>query len=234
MVNGNLFVADDGNSVVREINTSGIISTIAGNNVYAYSGDGGAATSASMKQPVGVSIDCSDGLYISDEAANVIRYVNPAGTISTFAGNGTNGYSGDGGAATAAEIFPNGIDINSSGDIFLAAGAVVREMASGLCATCRSGNIYNSQNTTDDTENVYSSFPNPNSGYLTITQSIAKNNSAELQLIDLFGRSLLSHKLKFENGTCDVDLSSVSSGIYVIEITNDNNKAQKLKVTICK
>jgi len=118
---GNIYVSDSYNSVVRVINTSGIISNFAGNGVSAYSGDGGPATNASFIQPFGIALDSAGNIYISDHSAFVIRKVNTAGIITTIAGIGHNGYSGDGGPATAAELRqPAGMICDNKGNLFFA------------------------------------------------------------------------------------------------------------------
>jgi sugar lactone lactonase YvrE len=119
---GNLFIADTGNNVIREINaTTGVISTVAGNGNAGYSGDGGAATSAELHTPEMVAVDVFGNIYIADSANNVIRQVSAtSGTISTVAGNGTAGSSGDGGPAQSAELDgPNGVAVDSSGNFFI-------------------------------------------------------------------------------------------------------------------
>jgi len=100
---GNLYIADWGNCVIRKVTTSGIITTVAGNGVYAFSGDGGSATNASFRNVQGVTVDLVGNIYISDEFSYRIRKVNTAGIISTIAGGGSSGL-GDGGLATNAEI----------------------------------------------------------------------------------------------------------------------------------
>jgi hypothetical protein len=96
--------------------STGDISTFAGDGTEGYSGDGGAATSAELNWPVGVAVDSSGNLYIGDYSNSRIRMVSAStGDISTVAGDGTQGYSGDGGAATSAELYwPTGIAVNSS------------------------------------------------------------------------------------------------------------------------
>jgi len=118
---GNLYIADPGNARVRKINTSGTISTFAGTGTIGNNGDGGQATSANLNSPADVAV-WSGNLYICDYGAQVIRkVVISTGIISTVAGNGTWGYSGDGGVATSAQLYnPWGVDVNSSGDIFIA------------------------------------------------------------------------------------------------------------------
>jgi sugar lactone lactonase YvrE len=118
---GNLFVCDYFNSVVRKINTSGIITTVAGNGTYGYSGDHGAATLAQLNGPTDVAIDASGNLYIADYNNNVIRMVNAAGIITTIAGDGSTAYGGDGGPATAAQMYmPNTVVIDVAGNLYIA------------------------------------------------------------------------------------------------------------------
>ena len=120
---GNFFIADTGNNRIRRVDAAtGIITTVAGNGVGGYSGDGGPATSASLNQPNGVAVDSSGNLFIADTGNHRIRRVDAVtGTITTVAGNGTQGFSGDGGAATSAELnFPYGVAVDGSGNLFIA------------------------------------------------------------------------------------------------------------------
>ena len=94
---GNLFIADTVNNRIRKVTPGGIISTVAGNGTQGSGGDGGPATSAQLFNPTGVAVDTAGNLFIADMANNRIRKVTPAGVISTVAGNGTQGFSGDGG-----------------------------------------------------------------------------------------------------------------------------------------
>jgi sugar lactone lactonase YvrE len=92
--NRDLFIADTGNSRVREVTENGNILTLAGNGKFAYSGDGGSATKAALNGPTGVGLDQSGNVFISDTLNNRIRQVS-GGKITTYAGNGTKGFSGD-------------------------------------------------------------------------------------------------------------------------------------------
>jgi hypothetical protein len=100
---GNIYLADHDNSVVRKVDTFGIITTIAGNLTYGYSGDGGPAVNAQLNQPNSVAVNSLGELFIGD-MNHVIRKVDGSGVITTYAGNGTPGYSGDGGPATSASF----------------------------------------------------------------------------------------------------------------------------------
>jgi len=125
--NGNLYFADNFNSVVRKIDTAGTISTVAGiSGSLGYTGDGGPATSAELDQPSGVKADGAGNIYISDSNNNVIRKVDTTGKITTVAGSGYDagkgqgGYSGDGGPATKAELAnPWSIALDKAGDIYI-------------------------------------------------------------------------------------------------------------------
>lgn len=120
---GNIYIADTSNNRVRMVAAStGIITTVAGNGTYGYGGDGGAATNAYLALPAGVTADTCGNIYIADTGNNRIRKVPlSSGTISTVAGNGTAGFSGDGGSATGAKInYPNGIAVDSSCNFYFA------------------------------------------------------------------------------------------------------------------
>ncbi len=136
---GNIFIVDQSNHRVRKVNTSGIISTVAGNGTGGYSGDGGAAINASLNYPMGVAVDAVGNIYIADQANYRIRKVGANGNISTVAGNGISGYSGDGGAATSASLnVPEGVAVDAVGNIFIAdAGShIIRKVnASGVIST---------------------------------------------------------------------------------------------------
>ncbi len=118
---GDVYVADSLNNRVRKITPAGVITTIAGNGNYGFSGDGGPATQAELWDPVGLAIDSAGNLYIADFYNNRIRKVTPAGTISTVAGYGTYGFAGDGGGATKAWFEgPTAVAVDSKGDLFIA------------------------------------------------------------------------------------------------------------------
>ena len=115
---GQLYIADGGNLRVRRINNEGIIDTVAGRNYLL--GDGGPATAANLSSPGDVVVDDRGNLYISDHGNNAIRKVSASGIISTIAGVGDPGFSGDGGPATEAKISGGGIALDSTGNIYLA------------------------------------------------------------------------------------------------------------------
>jgi len=147
---GNLYIADSDNYVIRKVSRStGIISTVAGTpNSVGYFGDGGPATQAQLNFSNGVAVDANSNLYISDTNNNRIRLVSAAtGIISTYAGNGTDGYSGDGGAAIDAQISrPLGIRLDAAGDLYVADAGndVVRKItaSTGIISTVAGNGKY--------------------------------------------------------------------------------------------
>jgi uncharacterized protein (TIGR03437 family) len=118
---GNIYIADTLNNAVRKVTAStGIITAFAGNEIGGFSGDGGKATSAQLYSPTGVTMDNAGNLLIADKFNNRIRSVSPGGNITTIAGNGTAGFSGDNGLATAAALYnPTGVFVDASGNIFV-------------------------------------------------------------------------------------------------------------------
>ena len=118
---GNLYIADAYNECIRKVDTNGIITTVAGDVIYGYSGDGGPATNASLSYPYGVAVDAAGDLYIADSDNNSIRKVDTTGIITTVAGNGTNGYSGDHGPATSASLdYPEAVAVDAAGNLYIA------------------------------------------------------------------------------------------------------------------
>lgn len=101
---GSLYIADTGNNRVRKVDSSGVIRTVAGRGTPGFSGDGGPAVDAQLSQPWAVAVDDDGNLYIADRLNSRIRRVDPNGVITTIAGNGRVGSSGDGGPAIEAEI----------------------------------------------------------------------------------------------------------------------------------
>ena len=118
---GNIFIADYLNHRIRRVATDGTISTFAGNGTQGFGGDGGAATGASLDSPSGVALDLQRNVYVADTGNHRIRKITPVGVISTFAGTGVAGFSGDGDVATKAQLnMPTGIGVDGSGNVFIA------------------------------------------------------------------------------------------------------------------
>ena len=134
---GNIFIADAGNSAIREVSAAtGMITTVAGNGTTGNSGNGGPATAAELNAPASVAVDSAGNLFIADTNNNEIREVSAAtGNISVVAGNGVAGYSGDGGSPTSAELNqPVGVAVDRSGNLYIAdrLNSVIREVPTTL------------------------------------------------------------------------------------------------------
>lgn len=141
--NGNVYIADTNNQRVRKVSPGGAITTVAGNGQSDVTGDGAKATSAAVGNPFGLAVDGSNNLYISQRDFNVIRMVNAAGIITTVAGNGRAGFSGDGGVATSAALnFPQGLKVDTKGNVYVAdsRNQRVRKFTPGGIITTAAGN----------------------------------------------------------------------------------------------
>ena len=137
---GNLYISEPTGSTVRRVDGyTGIITTLAGTGSPGYAGDGGPATSALLNTPTGVVVDTGGNLFIADTSNNLVRRVDAVtGIITTIAGNGTAGYTGDHGAATSAELNqPDALAIDNAGDLYIADdnNNVVRKVAGGVITT---------------------------------------------------------------------------------------------------
>ena len=136
---GNIYVSDSYNQVIRKITPDGTINTIAGSGSGAFGGDGGSALSASLFVPSGLAIDRAGNLFIADFANQRIRKINTSGIISTYAGNGTAGYSGDSSAATSAKLHnPSYVAVDTIGNLYISDGGnnVIRKVdTTGIITT---------------------------------------------------------------------------------------------------
>jgi sugar lactone lactonase YvrE len=134
---GNIFIAEQFNNVIRKVQTNGIISTVAGDGTEGYSGDGKAATNASLSGPTGVAVDVFGNIFIADEGNSRIRKVGVNGIITTVAGNGSDTYSGNDGPATQAGVgYPNGVAVDASSNLFIAQSTHIRKVdAAGIITT---------------------------------------------------------------------------------------------------
>jgi len=116
----NLYISDYNNARIRKVTVSGIISTVAGTGSAGFSGDGGMATAAQIGHTEKITVDAAGNIYFADFTNHRVRKITTAGIITTIAGNGTPGYSGDGGPATAAELwYPSGIAVDATGNVYI-------------------------------------------------------------------------------------------------------------------
>jgi len=118
---GSVYIADTGNHCIRHVTVYGVIVTIAGTGECAYGGDGAPADRAKLARPRGVLAYADGSVYIADTENHRIRKITPGGTIITVAGNGIEGYTGDGGSAVHAELaWPRGVAVDADGSLYFA------------------------------------------------------------------------------------------------------------------
>jgi RHS repeat-associated protein len=130
---GSLYIADAANHVIRRVDPQGIITTVAGTGGRGYSGDGGPATQAELLYPTDVAVAGDGTLYIADTYNDRIRRVGADGIITTVAGTGIQGTTGDGGASTAAQLSrPTGVAVGPDGRVYVATGGQIRALDSPL------------------------------------------------------------------------------------------------------
>ncbi len=210
--NGNIYITDTHNDLIRRVDGHGIITTFAGNHTRGYKGDGSAATNAMLNRPVGIAIDAQGNLYVADQDNNVVRKVSAAGIITTIAGNNKVGYSGDGGLATLAELnHPAGVAIDSAGAIYIADSynyRVRRVSTSGLITTFAGGGTAKGSSTAQ-CEATAANFGLP--------WGVAVDGSGSLLIAD-----------EFNNYICRVDsfgILSIIAGNGAGGYTNDGHAA---------
>jgi uncharacterized protein (TIGR03437 family) len=129
---GNLYLSDTDHHRIRKVSADGMIATIAGTGAAGFSGDGGPASAAQLNLPYGIAVDYAGYLYVADLGNNRVRKIAPDGTISTVAGTGSAGLSGDGGPAVEARLqTPRNVAVDPSGNLYIAefAGHRVRRVA---------------------------------------------------------------------------------------------------------
>jgi sugar lactone lactonase YvrE len=140
---GNLYIANHGQSVICKVGANGVTTTVAGNGTPGYSGDNGFATNAQLSYLYGVAVDATGNLYIPDYDKHVVRKVSANGIITTVAGNGTPGYTGDNGPATSATLNgPLNVAVDVSGNLYIADfdnGSIRKVDANGIITTIVSG-----------------------------------------------------------------------------------------------
>jgi len=138
---GNIFIADTDNNRIREVTASGNITTVAGGGIGALIGDGGPATSAILSYPTGVFVDGSGNIFVADTDNDRIREVTSSGNITTVAGNGSQGFNGNGEPATSAELWaPYGVFVDGSGNIYIAQFTMIRMVNTSGNITTVAGN----------------------------------------------------------------------------------------------
>ncbi len=216
---GNIFICDQNNNTVRKVDAiTGIVNTIAGTGTAGYTGDGGLAIYAKLNQPAGIYVDMQGNIFIAEFGNGVIRRVDgTSGIISTVAGNGTLGFSGDGGPATAAELKCSDVFLDKNGVIYIADQnndrvRMVYNTAMGI------GNVQMGQYT-----NV-KIYPNPVNDELNIENGA----NSDLIIYNLLGSELLETKLISNKEA--VNIINLTPGVYLVKIIGANGEVQNFRV----
>ncbi len=225
---GAVYIADYGNNCIRKVNRAGVISTIAGNGTAGFSGDGGPARAALLNGPTGLLLDAQGNLYISDANNVRIRKINTSGIISTVAGNGTSGYSGDGAAALSAQLnLPGAMAFDSIGNLFFCdqGNNVIRVITAGS-----STGISPLRAATDQLQ----AYPNPTSTLLNVSVFASRSGEAKLVFTNMLGQTLSSELIQVTSGKniYTKDLSGFSKGIYLLQVVSDNGLSGRIKVEV--
>jgi hypothetical protein len=221
---GNTYIADFNNNRIRMVNSAGVISTFAGTGVAGFGGDGGLATSAQLNLPAGVAVDALGNVFISEASNSRIRKVNTAGTITTYAGTGTSGFSGDGGLSINGQLnMPFGIAFDSFDNLYIAEFANQR-----IRKVCPNNCLANINSLAKNSFEVLV-YPNPNNGsFKFLIDNDIK--SGQLILINAIGQKI--HEQKIIQGTNEVKTNGLPLGLYNYVLLQDNQSIKTGKLTI--
>jgi trimeric autotransporter adhesin len=208
---GNIYISDGVLYTVRKINTSGIISTVAGKNgLYIYDGDGVPATAACIA-PATITVDINGVVYIADGFNDRIRRVNNSGIIETIAGDGTPGYSGDGGLATASKINnPSGLLLDTCGNLFFSQIDNPRIRKIEFNPSCAPIKV----KTITKGNGEMSIYPNPAINELTIT---APEKISSVAITNIIGQTIVMETYNNKERVM-VDVGHLPVGVYVVRV----------------
>jgi sugar lactone lactonase YvrE len=214
---GNLLIADYRNNVVRKVNTSMVITTIAGNDTAGFAGDGGPATAAEFNSPNSIAFDRAGNIYISDENNQRIRIIDASGKVTTVAGSGYAGYSGDNGGALDAQFYrPMGLAIDTSNNIFIAdfINSVIREVKMITLATAMPHGVTGNSS--------MSLYPDPADNKLNVTFSDYIAGPIKMQIQSIMGQKIYETTTRENHVLADV--STLPSGCYIINCYDRGSK----------
>ncbi|MBC7554425.1 MAG: T9SS type A sorting domain-containing protein [Taibaiella sp.] len=215
---GNVFISDTWNSVIRKVTTDGLIHTVAGNHKNEYSGDGGQATAAGLYYPVGIAIAADQCLYIADNHNHAIRKIDNTGIITTVAGNGTKGYSGNGAPATVAQIaHPTSVAIDEQGKLYIA--EFVNNLVRVVSLPAFEGN------------EILNIYPNPNRGTFTLELPPAKAVTYTT-ISDMTGQQIDSRTIAPGATKTLFTLGDIAPGTYMMHIASGDKKYDRKVVVV--
>jgi hypothetical protein len=226
---GNIYIADYNGAKVRKVDTFGIITTVAGNGTYTYSGDGIPATAAQIA-PIKLAIDSSGELIIADKYNLRIFKVDNAGIIHCIAGNGMATYGGDGGPATAASIYyPSGVSFDPCWNLYIADVNNKRIRKVAFNATCNPYSL-DSVATLGVVNNINASigmtvYPNPATDEITIN---GNNILSQISIRNMMGQVVYEQKYRTKN--LDLNIGNLPNGIYFVEVVDEEGNKTVRKI----
>jgi sugar lactone lactonase YvrE len=275
---GNVYIADLLNNRVRKVTTDGNIITVAGNGSPYYNGDGEPATTAQLNSPYGVAVDDTGTLYIAEFNGQRIRKVSTAGIISTFAGTGINGYSGDGAQAAMAQLsYPRGVTVDNTGNVYItdfgnerirkvhASGIITTVAGNGTAGfkgdggpasaanlsdpvyTCvdPAGNIYVADRGNNKIREIYpynvgvknianpaqelQIWPQPNSGVFSMFLSSDLTQPLQIIITNLIGQEI-KESSSITNNQIEIQLSVPAGMYFITTVTAQKMQTAKLMV----
>lgn len=211
----NIYVCDLDNHVIRKVSAAtGIITTIAGNGTSGYSGNNGPASAALLNHPAGIFIDKRNNIFIAEFGNGVVRRID--GTteiITTVAGNGHIGYSGDDSIATNAKLDCGGVVLDNHGTMYIADmyNYRVRMVYDPKLAVPV-------QNVSKDAVKVY---PNPTQNEITIAYTFANSGDGTLHVMDITGRVVASKNLSNQKQEEEINIGGLSNGLYLYKVVQN-------------
>lgn len=209
---GDLYIADVDNERIRKAFGAVLITTYAGTGTAGFSGDFGPATAAQLNEPIGIATDNAGNIYIADGWNGCIRQVNSSGVIRTVAGNGTLGYSGDGGPAVSAQLNdPYGVAVDDGGNIYIAdyANNRIRYLTHPTAVP-----VINASSS------AISIAPNPNNGSCSVQVVTSHKEPVRLTITNITGQ-VIKELNGMTNTAIDLYLN-VGDGIYFITASTDD------------
>ncbi len=213
---GNVIIADNNNFRIREINTAGIITTIAGTGTAGFGGDGGPATAAMINSVRGICTDWTCSIIVADWLNSRVRKITSSGIITTVAGSGSPGFSGDGGPATAAMLWaPNSVAADVALNFYIADGENNRVRKVGNITT----SVSSSASLPNATLNV---FPNPSNGSFTFRLTSKNNEEVDCSITDITGKMV--KQITFITNKDYRLQSELPAGIYYLTAETKSGK----------
>jgi len=223
----NILICDQFNHAIRKVDaTTGIITTIAGNGMPGYTGDNGPATDAQLNQPCGVYVDKQKNIFIAEYGDGVIRRIDGAsGIITTVAGTGIRGFSGDNGPATDAMLKCGDVFLDNVGSIYIADidNNRIRKVYN---PTLGVGTIQN------NSSQQYRLVPNPNNGSMALLQSVTDADPVACEIWDAVGRSIYKQNILFSSNQCSIQLGAIVPGLYLLQLRDTKGQEFKFKFLV--